>query len=352
MSLFQYLMGGASHGFVMSPDDEGGAGGGDAGASGSGDAGQGAEAAASGDAGQGVDGAGGDAGASGAGDAGQGAEASHGKDNPTQSAFPADWRERMATGADGKVDKSKMNLLSRYNTPADYANAHYELRQKLHQAELKLPLGKDATPEQVAEWRKENNIPEKPDGYLDGLPEGLVFGEDDKAVLDPFLQDMHAQNVPPAAVQRALAAYHESQAKQVEMVQARDAQIAEQTQDALREEWGTDYRANIQAINGFIESQFPQDIQKALHNARLGDDDGTPLLHHPDVLRVFASLGRVLNPQSTLTHGKGVDSLDTINDEIKGLEKRMGSKDWYRDDKAQARYQELVRIRDRMNGAG
>src|SRR3546814_8159770 len=72
------------------------------------------------------------------------------------------------------------------------------LEQKLSSGEFKKAIGPDATPEQIAEWRKEQGIPEKPEDYDLKFDNGLVIGEADKPLVAEFLKASHATNVTPA----------------------------------------------------------------------------------------------------------------------------------------------------------
>jgi hypothetical protein len=68
------------------------------------------------------------------------------------------------------------------------ADAHLSLQQQLSSGEYVKRLPKDAKPEQVAEWRKNNGIPESPEKYDFNLPDGLVMGEADLNVARKFLK--------------------------------------------------------------------------------------------------------------------------------------------------------------------
>lgn len=258
--------------------------------------------------------------------------------------FSEKWREDMAG-----TDEKDLQTLQRMAGPKDLWNAYKALRGKMSSGELKAPLPKDATPEQVAEFRKENGIPEKAEEYLKALPEGLVFGDKDKAVLDPFLKDMHDMNAPPAVVAKALEAYRGSLEQQQARMQEADVDFQINTEDTLRAEWGAkDYRINMNAIQGFLKANFPEAAQNALMNAR--DDKGRPLMSNPEFLRGLIAPARALNPVGT-THGSGPDSLDTIESRITELKKVMGTKAWYADDAKQAEYRQLVSSRDRIKSA-
>jgi hypothetical protein len=270
---------------------------------------------------------------------------------PPKNKFPDDWREELAKDDKGEVDDKKLKFLKRFNSLKDYSESYRNLQQKISAGEFKRPLGKDAKPEEVAEWRKENGIPEKHTDYLENLPDGVVFGEDDMPVLEPFLKDMHSKNVSPDAVQSALSAYKDAMVVQTKLIQERDVDIAAATTQKLMEEWGGDYRANINAVSGLVDAYFPADVQAALKNARLGDDTQTPLMSSPQVLRAFSHLGRLLNPQSASSGGKAVDGIDGIDTQLKEMKARMGTKEWQKDTASQNRYQELVRLREKLSKA-
>lgn len=269
-------------------------------------------------------------------DAGDSGQAAH---------FPEDWRDQMAGG-----DEKMLAALKRFNTPADFAKSYSSLNAKLSSGEYKKPLGDDATAEEIAAFRKDAGIPEASEGYLDGLPDGIVFGDDDQAVLQPFLEDMHGQNASPAMVQSALNAYHSAQAHQVELIQDRDLQIQSDTEDVLRKEWGVDYRQNIAASENFLTKFFPADVIADLNSARLGDETMTPIMSSPHMVKAFAQLGRQLNPNNTVTNGSGLDA-KSINDQINDIEtKEIGKGNWYKDESRQKEYRALLNLRDTMAG--
>src|SRR5688572_23894721 len=91
--------------------------------------------------------------------------------------WPADWRQKLAG-----EDKKTLERLGRMASPADLLKSYRALEQKISAGELKKGLPENATPEQVAEWRREQGLPEKPEGYLENLslPDGVVLGEADK----------------------------------------------------------------------------------------------------------------------------------------------------------------------------
>lgn len=357
---------------LMKPDegDAGGASGGDGGDSGAGDAGgddgagdAGADKGGAGDAGaggdkSGQDGAGDKAGAdktgaAGAGDDKAGDKSKDGKDgkpadkkadakDDTKGKWSPTWREDWAAG-----DPKKLAELKRYNSPKEVSDALVAAKEKIRTMTGSEPLPKNATPEQIKEYREKNGIPETPEKYLEALPDGLVLGEEDKKGAEPYLKEMHDMNVPPAIVAKGLAAYQARQAAQTQLIEQQDVEQRESAINELREEWGPDYQANINAMHNMLKSQFPAEIQEELLNARLGN--GRALLNDSQIIRALSKIGREIDPTGTPTPGTGFDKIETIESQIKDYEGRM-SKDrtaWFKDTKSQEHLRQLYDARER-----
>lgn len=277
----------------------------------------------------------------GANDPAKGADPNKKPDDPAKAAADADWRKEFA--GDNADD---LKVLERFTSKADFMKSWKEQRATIAQNKAAKPLAKDAKPEEVAEWRKANGIPEKAEDYYNALPEGMVFGEEDKPGVTKFLTDMHALNAPPAMVSKALEVFVAAQQEAAEARSEKDLADRDSTSETLRAEWGADYKANVNAMSAFVKANVPEADQANFLNGRMGD--GTPIFSHPGMVKAFAQLGRVFNPTGTTTPGGGMDKLDAIEDAIKGYEKRMHTKEWFKDTKAQEHYRQLVTARDNM----
>lgn len=253
-----------------------------------------------------------------------------------------DWRRKLAG-----EDENDLKTLGRFSTEKDLWNAYKNLRGKVSSGELKAPLAKDATPEQIKEYREANGIPEAPEKYLEAMPDGVDFGDQDREAMVPFLKEMHDMNAPKEYVQAAMKAYHNSVLQQNEKIRENDAAMKAATEDELRTEWGPDYRGNISAVNNLMDAHFPAEVKAALMNAR--DHEMKPLLFNKGFLQAMAQLGRELNPVGS-TYGTGMDNIDSIETEIKKIEGKMGTKEYWKDEKMQGRYRELVAAKQRFGG--
>ena len=232
--------GGTATGAANGSAGSGGASGNGQGGSGSGAGGQGVgpNAGASGGEGQG----------DGSADGSQGA----GDGKSTPQTWPSDWREKYAGG-----DEKKLKVLSRYASPEAVFDAQLATWQRFSAGELKSALPKDATPEQVTAWRAENGIPESPDKYDLALDNGLTIGENDKPIIDGFLAKAHDANYTPAQAKQAVQWYFEHMQEAQAKIAEDTKRVEQQTEDALRAEWGQDFRPNMNAINGLLDSFVP-----------------------------------------------------------------------------------------------
>ena len=259
-----------------------------------------------------------------------------------------DWATLRTEIAHG--DEKVLKRLERYSSPKDVAEALIAAQNKIAEGGAKGALPKDSTPEQLAEWRKDNGIPDKPEGYAFKLSDGLVVGDVDKSIVDGFLKTAHDLNMPPAQVERTLDWFFKTQEKQLADLHANDNVLKEKCVEDLRQEWGSEYKLNLGIVDGLL-NQAPSGVKEALFGGRLAD--GTPLGNNPDVLRWLASVGRELNPTSTVTGSTGVAAAQAIEGELANLTKMMGdhkSEYWKgpEAEKNQSRYRELVDVQSKI----
>lgn len=249
-----------------------------------------------------------------------------------------DWRLKIA-GGDEKVAKT----LERFATPKDIHNSWKALQQRLSTGELRSVLPKDAKPEDVAKWRTENGIPEKPDAYE--MPEGLVVGEADKAGVNEFLTAMHGANATPAQVQAGLNAYYKIKEQSIAAMGEADVSHRDEVQDTLRTEWGAEYRGNVNSINAFLDSA-PKGIKDKLLSARM--PDGRAVANDPDMMRTLIAWAREINPVGTVVPAGG-DQTGAIETEIDKIRKvmREDRKAYDSDEKMQERFRHLLEARDK-----
>jgi len=156
---------------------------------------------------------------------------------------------------------------------------------------------------------------------------------------------MHEMNVEPAVMHKVIDWYNGFAEDQQDAMAELDNGHHQETEDQLRTEWGTDYRANINLVGSLIETTFGEENASAILNAR--DAEGRALMNIPGVLEGLANISRQLNPVAQLAPRTDRTADQTLEDEIGELEKFMKDdrKAYNKDEKSQARLRELYQIR-------
>lgn len=276
-----------------------------------------------------------------------------GEDKPaaTPATWPDDWRQKLAG-----EDKKALKTLERMADPTAVWKQAQELRAKLSSGEYKRVPPKDATEEDLAAYRKEIGLPEKPEDYEITLPQGAVMGEADKPVFDSFKGIAHKANMTPEQLNAAADWYFQQQREQAEAQDDFDQRFRSDAEEDLRADWGNDYRRNINSITGLF-STAPEGVKDRLLSGRIPihDKDGNvtgmaPLGNDPAVVRWLVSLAQELNPAATIAPGSAANSMQSIDDEIAGIEKTMREDRaaYFKDEKAQTRYRELLAAKEKL----
>lgn len=193
------------------------------------------------------------------------AETGEGKADAAEFSWPDDWRERMAEG-----DDDALKLLKRYGSVKGVARALVEKDRMIRSGKVKRDAPDPSDEKAMAEWRKENGIPDDPTGYE--LPESVTkrLTDDDKPILASFTEYAHKRNAPPEAVNLATEWYIDAlESMEAERVEA-DRTAAEAAEDALRKEWAHgEYKANLTLAIRFLQS-IPE-VGASWSEARLPD---------------------------------------------------------------------------------
>jgi len=256
-----------------------------------------------------------------------------------------DWRRGVA----GDDDKYYTEL-QRFGTAQDYGNSFREAQQTIRSGTMKAELSAEASEDEVKSWREDNGIPAEAAGYLENLPEGLVIGENDKDIMLDFMGAMHSKNADPAIAHSAIEWYNNFAEREQEAQSELDTQQSTEANDLLRNDWGPDYRANLNLVEGFVKSTFGEEAAANLLNGRYGD--GRAFMNDPDVLKGLASVARVVTPIMEMG-GDHHTAQQSLNDEITSIEKMMSDDRtaYNKDEKAQARLRQLYDIRIKQAAA-
>ena len=248
--------------------------------------------------------------------------------------WPADWRENISKG-----DTKLQQRLGRYQSPQALAEALIAAQNKISSGELKPVLGKNPTPEQLKEFRDANGIPEEPTKYdLKDVKTDLLTPEH----VDIILKNAHSANQTPEQVKASITAATSIVQSIKEQQTEKDATDKVTNEDALRSEWGGEFRKNINLIQGLLDGQADEKLKGDFLRARM--PDGTMLGNHPSFMRMALQLALINNPTGTVVPGAGGDVDKGLREELGKIQDTMkNSRAAYnKDDKMQARYRELT----------
>lgn len=225
-------------------------------------------------------------------------------------------------------------------------DAAWNAQQKLSETRP-TALPKDATPEQIAAYRKENGIPEKADGYLEAVKD-LNIPEGDREIIAPYLPIMHKHNLSPEVAKELIATRQAETDRQIEARIAEDKKLSTEWQEELRTEWGNQYRGNVANIKNLLTSRFGEEGMERLLTAR--EPNGDLILDNPGILRALAQLAIDVNggaPTITTADGTSIADLKGATARKGELEKMMGdsTSEYYKGPNAaklQQEYRDIV----------
>lgn len=278
--------------------------------------------------------------------------ASTGGSTAAAMGWPDDWRNRFAAGS---TDLEKeLKQVERYESPEQIWKKARELEKKMSSGELRTTLRKDATAQEVAQWRKDNGIPEKPEGYKITMPAGRDAPKEDDAFLKAFLKSAHDSHYTQGQVDNAIGVFYAEVDRQEKAVGAAEAAAKQATDEKLRAEWGKDYTVNKNMAEALL-SRAPSGFRDRFLNGYLADH--TPISASPDAWKWLVQLEREINPASTVLPNIGAATDKGLADRINELKAMMGNKQsaYWKGPKAddlQSEYRALLEQQDKMRARG
>lgn len=163
-----------------------------------------------------------------------------------------------------------------------------------------IPISKNSKPEEIAQYRKQLQIPEAPEGYADAAkvepPKLFKYeGDDAKKTIDGFYAIAHEQHMTPGQVKAVMTWFNnhmdgflEGQGKQYEAA-------SNNAQASLKKLWGNDYQKNFDAGKRFVQQGEDQAFAKWLDETVVG---GMPLSEHPQMIQWAAQRGLLMGEQN------------------------------------------------------
>lgn len=206
--------------------------------------------------------------------------------------WPEDWRLQLAGG-----DAKRAKELERYASPDKVAESWFGLRQRVGSGEFRAntpkPTGEGVTPEQVAAWKQERGLPVEAKEYPFPLMKGVTMedlGEDGAKVLDQFRGAFFEADMTPQQAERIVGEYNKIQEAEAEAQAVNDGKLKDGCEDALRADWGAEFRTNMASTFKFLGKTFGEEGLDALMTAR--DIEGRRIINMPGVVKALHQLAR------------------------------------------------------------
>ena len=244
-----------------------------------------------------------------------------------KAAKDANWREPFADG-----DEKSAKMFERYLTPADLGKSLIEKEALIRASTMLKPLADDHNDDDLKAYREQQGVPAEFEGYYDNLAKGLVIGDDDKAIVDSLVKELHEEDASQAVVNRMLGWYNKWEESLTGEMDALDKSQKAETEDLLREQWGSDYRANETLAAHFIQG-LPKEKQAELMGARMSDN--RTLANDPEIAQWMAKMSRELYGTQVFVSSGGNTALQNRDTRKKELESWMHTPKWNKEVEAE-----------------
>lgn len=227
-----------------------------------------------------------------------------GKNDAEAKPDQAEWRDAI-------TDKEARKQADRFNSLDDVFKSLADFRKRENQARVP---GKDADEKEVAAFRKALEIPETPEGYEFPVQEGEELTDEQKASHEAWAKKFHDLNVPAPVAKTLMEELGKDLAALQEAQVEADNKFAQESEEALKKEWGGDYDKNKAHANRAVAEILGDNLEDA---RKLETKDGKFIFDHPIMVKAMAKIGREMSEG-------GFDAMtdserETAEEELRGL---------------------------------
>src|SRR3990167_8829690 len=261
---------------------------------------------------------------------------------PPPTPSPVDWRLPIS-----KDDLKKH--AERYNTLDDVLQGNLEMRSKLSTAIIK--PGKNAKPEEIQAWNKALGIPENQDGYQ--YVPAKEFEAEFKAPeaqerLKSFNAVAHKAGLSADGYKAIMDWRNAEIAKDQRAIVEADKKFADDSEAALKKEWGKDYDRNKEFANRGAEALFKGDF-KAFRELEMKDKRF--LADNPIMVKAMAEFGRMTSEDGLGPVPMSDSDMTSLRSQLEDLTaKKMDAQNDGKDAEAKRLHGEIIKISKRIAG--
>ena len=215
--------------------------------------------------------------------------------------FNDGWAERLPEQIRGHASLKVIGSLP------DLAKSYIETKAMIGK-KLEAPA-QNASPEQIAAWRKVVGAPDKLEGYYadrkslrpDSIPEGLW----DQKSEQRFVQLAHKHHLSPTAVKEILGFYGENVSDGLKASQQHETAHLHNEMSSLRQAWGREFDTNLHTA-----ARVAQMVGL--------DPKSHPIFTSAEVVQAFARIGKLMSEDKLVTGSAG-GILGSAADRIRDL---------------------------------
>lgn len=196
-----------------------------------------------------------------------------------------------------------------------------DMRSKLSNAIVR--PSKNATPEEVASYRKALGIPEKPDDYEFPELSKEQLTDEVKASRAEWAKRFHELGIPKEAAKTLTNLVNADAEKFMQSQVEADKVFAKKQEEALRQEWkGEDYDKNKTLANRAFTEIANRAGLKLDDLTKIETKDGRFLMDRAEMVKLFAVLGREM-AEGNLGPALSEAEADTLDDQIRDIRKQQ-----------------------------
>lgn len=174
---------------------------------------------------------------------------------------PADWKAALPD------EVRNAPSMGKYATPADLAKGYLEAEKLIGKKGVIMP-GDNATPEEMKQFHAALGVPDTVEGYDLKAPEGLPEGVWNEEAAKGFAAKAHELGLTPKQVREIAAWQAQNVAGAMQRAELEpDGRTWEQ---ALRDDWGTSYDANMETARRAAK-EFGDEASLTKLGDRIGD---------------------------------------------------------------------------------
>jgi hypothetical protein len=207
------------------------------------------------------------------------------------------WLKKAKTDDEKKAVAARVGRLRqqivRYGSEESAILAGMEAQEKLRSGQVKQKPGADASPEEIAEYRKANELPLEAKDVDVRIP-NHKWTEQDQPLIGSFQQVVFDEEIPQKTITKLVNWFHETGNNamdfQKQAIDAIDKADKKETREVLKDEFGEEFKPRLDLMGRLFKDDevFPGDIGGMIFEART--PDGHKLINNAEFVKFFAEV--------------------------------------------------------------